>query len=125
MATLDNLVPPRANLGGAAFTLTCVGSGFAEGDIIAFNNSDEPTIFVSPQQLTTQVKAFMATVAGDFPVMVKAASGDTAAVSFSFLPVDASNGSLLLQQLTNVLTADGTKEALRQASDDQIRTIRR
>jgi len=125
MAAISQLVPAAAAIGGPGFTLTVVGTGFVAGDAIWFNNSPEATAFVSDTQLSTTVKAFMSTTPGDYPVKVVSDGVDSNELSFSFTPVDTSHGSLLLQQLINVVTPDGTRAALAAATDAEIATIRR
>jgi hypothetical protein len=119
------LVPPSAPIGAAALTLTVVGDAFVEGDVITFNGGDEPTAFVSDTQLTTQVKPFVSTSPGDYPVTVRRGAEASNAIDFTFGAADPTYGSLLLQQLSGVLTREGTYAALAAASDHDVATIRR
>jgi hypothetical protein len=119
------LVPPSAPIGAAALTLTVVGDAFVAGDVIVFNGGDEATTMVSATQLSTLVKPFVSTSPGDYPVEVRRSSEVSNAIDFTLTAADLSYGSLLLQQLSGVLTREGTYEALRQASDNDVATIRR
>ncbi len=59
---ITSLSPNTATAGGAAFTLTVNGSGFAAGAIVQWNATALPTTFVNSNQLTAQVAAsFIAT----------------------------------------------------------------
>jgi hypothetical protein len=119
------LVPPSAPIGAAALTLTVVGDAFLPGDVVTFNGGDEATVMVSATQLTTQVKPFVSTTPGDYPVAVRRGVEVSNAIDFTLGAADLSYGSLLLQQLSGVLTREGTYAALAAASDDDVATIRR
>ncbi len=54
---ITSLSPNTATAGGAAFTLTVNGSGFAAGAIVQWNGTALPTTFVNSNQLTAQVAA--------------------------------------------------------------------
>ncbi len=62
--TLTSLNPNTAYAGGAAFTLTAVGTGFASGSQIVWNGAALTTTFVSSTQLTASVAATYLTVVG-------------------------------------------------------------
>ncbi len=51
------LSPPSAAAGGAAFTLTVVGSNFISGATVQWNGSNRSTIFVSSTQLAASIAA--------------------------------------------------------------------
>ena len=53
--SITSLLPPTAVAGGAAFTLTVNGTGFAIGDVVNWNGTWMPTTFVSPSQLQTSI----------------------------------------------------------------------
>ena len=53
--TLMALVPAAAPLGTPNFTLHVFGAGFVDGDTILWNDSPEPTTFISAHQLATGV----------------------------------------------------------------------
>ena len=54
---ITSLSPNTATAGGAAFTLTVNGAGFASGAIVQWNGTTLPTTFVKSNQLTAQVAA--------------------------------------------------------------------
>jgi predicted flap endonuclease-1-like 5' DNA nuclease len=83
-AVLTELSPDTAEIGGADVTLTAIGTGFKEGDVIIFNGGEEPTTIVDDTSLTTLVKPSTATVAGAVPVLVRRGTDDTAALDFTF-----------------------------------------
>jgi subtilisin family serine protease len=55
--TVTSLSPAAAAAGGAAFTLTVNGSGFATGAIVRWNGADRATTFVSATQLRAAITA--------------------------------------------------------------------
>jgi hypothetical protein len=76
VASVKKLVPESAALGSPSFTLAVRGTGFVDGDVILWNNSPEPTTFVSKTELTTGVNMETAQVAMAIPVSVQNASGE-------------------------------------------------
>lgn len=68
--TLTALDPATAVIGGADVTLTVTGTGFTENSVILFNNSPEPTTFVSDTVVTTIVKPSTASGPWTVPVTV-------------------------------------------------------
>jgi hypothetical protein len=54
---VTSLIPNSVVAGSAAFTLTLNGSGFIPASQIRWNGANRPTVFVSGNQLTTQVAA--------------------------------------------------------------------
>lgn len=50
-----SLLPPSAAIGDPSFMLRVVGSGFDATSVIVFAGEDEPTTFVSAEELTTGV----------------------------------------------------------------------
>jgi hypothetical protein len=71
---VDSLVPASAQLGDPDFTLHVHGSNFNPGAVIVWNGGEEPTTYVSETELTTDVNMATATVAGAYPVFVRAIS---------------------------------------------------
>jgi hypothetical protein len=55
--TLDRLEPMSAWAGGAAFTLTVVGSRFTSASVVQWAGVDRPTVYVSPERLEAQISA--------------------------------------------------------------------
>lgn len=49
--------PSTAIVGGQGFTLTIIGSGFANNTIVRWNGSDRPTTFVNSTRLTAAIPA--------------------------------------------------------------------
>ncbi len=69
--TISSLSPPSASVGGAAFSLTVTGSGFASGvSIVNWNGQPRSTIFVSATQLTASITASDLATAGTDVVTV-------------------------------------------------------
>jgi hypothetical protein len=68
--TISGLVPASAQAGGAAFTLTVNGSGFAANSTIVWNGSALPTTFGSATQLTGAVAASLIATQGSIAVTV-------------------------------------------------------
>jgi hypothetical protein len=64
------VVPTSAPPGGAGFTLTVNGTGFASGATIDWNGSPRTTAFVSSSQLTATINAADIAVAGTASVTV-------------------------------------------------------
>jgi IPT/TIG domain len=83
-ATLTALSPQTAVVGDADLTMTATGTGFTADSVIVFNGGEEQTTFVSETELTTGVKPSLASGAGDVPVLVRTAAGDTAPLNFTF-----------------------------------------
>jgi IPT/TIG domain len=82
---LLSIDPEVAAIGDDDLTLTCTGEDFDDTCVITFNGGEEPTTFVSATELTTTVKPSTATVAGEFPVTVKNAHGESEPVMFEFV----------------------------------------
>ena len=82
--TLAAIDPTEAEIGGADLTLTCSGTNFTDTSVIVFNGGVELTEFVSDTELTTIVKPSTATIAGDFPVLVRQGTFETTAFAFTF-----------------------------------------
>jgi hypothetical protein len=75
--TVTELEPSSANIGDPSFTLHVHGTGFGPDSKIVFNGHDEPTTFVSRNELTTGVdmKVWKAESA-PLPVFVRTGLGD-------------------------------------------------
>jgi len=82
---LLDIDPDIATIGDADLTLTCTGEGFTADSVITFNGGDEPTTYVSDTTLTTIVKPSTAGIAGEFPVTVKNAAGESEPLMFEFV----------------------------------------
>jgi hypothetical protein len=61
---LAQLVPDKAFVGGPDFDIQVVGENFTADSKIMWNGGEEPTVFVSPELLTTGVQPSTATVGG-------------------------------------------------------------
>ena len=68
--TITSLSPSSALAGGAAFTLTVNGTGFASNSIVGFNNAAVPTTFINVTQLTASVPANLISTPGTVPISV-------------------------------------------------------
>jgi hypothetical protein len=79
---VTSLDPPTAICGMPDVTLHVYGAGFSATTVILFNGTAEPTVFVSPTEVTTGVKPSLATVAVTVPVTVVGAS---TSVDFTFV----------------------------------------
>jgi len=66
-----SIVPPSANAGGAAFTLTVTGTGFASGAVVNFNGVAKTTTFVSATQVTAAIATADIATAGTVNVAVR------------------------------------------------------
>jgi len=84
--SLTELVPNHAALGSPSFTIHVIGTGFGPGAVIVWNNSDEPTTFVSTRELTTVVNMATAEAAVTLPVKVRQAGAETGELPFTFDP---------------------------------------
>jgi IPT/TIG domain len=82
---LLSIDPDVAAIGDAELTLTCTGEDFDETCVIVFNGGEEETTFISATELTTIVQPMTATTAGEFPVTVKNAHGESEPVMFEFV----------------------------------------
>jgi hypothetical protein len=61
---ITNLSPAQTTAGGAAFTLTVTGTGFASGAVVTWNSTALATTFVSATQVTAAVPASLIATAG-------------------------------------------------------------
>ena len=88
---VDNPVPTLSSLsttnvtgGGAAFTLTALGSSFVPSSVVRWNGSDRATTYVSSTELQAAIPASDLATGGDAPVTVfnpAPAGGLTSALS--------------------------------------------
>ncbi|MEK6283992.1 MAG: IPT/TIG domain-containing protein, partial [Acidobacteriota bacterium] len=53
--TVTTLSPEQATASSGDFTLVVNGTGFVSGSVVRWNDSDRPTAFVSPTQLTAAI----------------------------------------------------------------------
>ncbi|MGZ8858499.1 MAG: hypothetical protein ACXW2R_10335, partial [Candidatus Aminicenantales bacterium] len=82
--TLSSLSTPNATGGGAAFTLTVLGSNFVPSSVVHWNGSDRATTYVSSSELQAAIPASDLATGGDVPVTVfnpAPAGGLTSALS--------------------------------------------
>jgi len=83
--TVTSLSPTQAIVGGAAFTLTVTGSGFASSSVVQWNGSNRPTTFVSATQLQASIAAADIAAVGTAQVAVQTPApggGTSSPVSF-------------------------------------------
>jgi sugar lactone lactonase YvrE len=93
LPVLSALSPPIATAGGAAFTLTVNGSGFAAGAIVYWGSSPLTTTWVSATQVTAQAPASDIASAGINSVTVQnpgSGGGTSNALEFE---ADSSSGA--------------------------------
>ena len=79
--TLTSINPSAVLAGGAGFTLTLTGTNFSKNSIVIFNQSPQPTTFVSPTQLTATIDAAMLVTPEEGSVTVESSSQENAQVS--------------------------------------------
>jgi len=87
LPVLTSLVPASVLLGAPSFTLQVNGMGFTPTSVIMWNGSPEPTTYVSPTKLTTQVN--MATAQFPVPIGVEVQNENgllSNTMTFTFLP---------------------------------------
>jgi hypothetical protein len=73
--SITSLSPNTTAMGGAAFTLTVNGSGFASGAAVYWHGSSRTTTFVSSTKLTADITAADISTAQTIPVFVKNPGG--------------------------------------------------
>lgn len=79
--TLTSISPSAIVAGSAGFTLTLTGTNFSKNSIVIFNQSPQPTTFVSPTQLTATIDASMLVTPEMGSVTVESSSQENAQVS--------------------------------------------
>ena len=79
--TLTSINPSAVLAGAAGLTLTLTGSNFSNNSIVIFNQSPQPTTFVSPTQLTATIDATMLVTPEQGFVTVESSSQAYAQVS--------------------------------------------
>jgi hypothetical protein len=84
--TIASLNPSSAKAGGAAFTLTISGTGFAAGAIAKWGTTALVTTFVSTTKLTAAVPASLIATAGTASVTVTSAGATSAGFTFTINP---------------------------------------
>jgi outer membrane protein assembly factor BamB len=79
--TLTSINPSAVLAGAAGFTLTLTGTNFSKNSIVIFNQSPQPTTFVSPTQITATIDATMLVTPEEGSVTVESSSQQNAQVS--------------------------------------------
>ena len=105
------LVPYSAAQGGAGFTLSAQGAGFASGATVNWNGSPLATTFASATSLTASVPAAEIASAGTAVVTVSNPVSDGAPSSFQLFPITNSTTSVVLSELTS-LAADSPEAVI-------------
>jgi len=90
---VTSINPSTAALGSPSFTLHVMGTGFTSTSVIMWNGSEEPTIFVSASELTTEVDMSTAAVAIDIPVAVVTDGVMSDVVTFSLTEAGVQSAS--------------------------------
>ncbi|MDW8206356.1 MAG: M12 family metallo-peptidase, partial [Chloroherpetonaceae bacterium] len=67
---IASITPSRRTQGGAAFTLSVLGSGFVPSSVVRWNGSDRPTTFVSSTRLTANIPASDLATPGTYNITV-------------------------------------------------------
>jgi hypothetical protein len=103
--TISSLEPSGASAGGAPFTLTITGNGFAGTSVVQWNGTSLPTTFVSATQLTSPIAAAAIATAGSASVLVSnGANSNSGAVTFLIIP-DINTIVTQLNQVTQTFAA--------------------
>ncbi len=96
-ASLASLNPSSAAPGGAAFTLTLAGAGFAANSIVQWNGAPLATKFVGAAQLTAAVPAALIVTQGSASVTVTSDGGPSNALPFTIaIPTPATSSAGIL-----------------------------
>jgi len=101
--TVTSLSPASVVAGGAAFTLTVNGTGFAAGAVVRWNGSDRTTTFVGATQLRANITAADIASAGTAQVTVflpPPGGGTSSAASFTISAAPPPGPSLAVNQTT-------------------------
>ena len=72
---ISGLSPANAEAGANGFSLNVFGSNFMNPSVVRWNNSDRPTTFVSPNQLTATISYTDLLNTGSIPITVVNANG--------------------------------------------------
>jgi hypothetical protein len=102
---LSSLSPGTAIAGGAAFTLTVNGSGFATGAVVKWNGSARTTAFISATKLTAAIVATDIAAVGNYSVTVL--SGGLTSGSLTFAVTAPVKGPILTSISPSYMTAGG------------------
>ena len=105
---VDNPVPTLSSLsttnvagGGAAFTLTALGSSFVPGSVVRWNGSDRTTTYVSSAELQAAI-----------PASDLAAGGDVQVTVFNSAPVGGSTSALALHVASFTTAANPSSKSV-------------
>jgi hypothetical protein len=79
---ISAVMPPSAPAGSAGFTLTINGSNFGTDAAVYWNNSQRKTLFVSSNQLMTNISNTDLEQSGEIPVYVKTQGEQSNTVDF-------------------------------------------
>ncbi|MGB9075150.1 MAG: IPT/TIG domain-containing protein [Terriglobales bacterium] len=81
--TVTELVPPNANAGGMAFTLTVNGSGFGTDAVVYWGTTPQSTMYLSGNQVTAQIPAADIMNPGMVAVYVRTGGKNSNSVNFT------------------------------------------
>src|SRR5437870_98900 len=95
---MQPLLPPSAAPGGAGFTLTVNGVGFATSATVMFNGASLATTFVSGHRLTADVLAADIVTAGTASITVANAPGGGLRSNAVYFPIAMREANLALVQ---------------------------
>jgi hypothetical protein len=106
---ITSLSPNSATIGEPAFDIHVHGSGFDQNSRILFNQIEEPTTMVSPNELTTGINMPLWTAPATVPVSVMNSNGlASQAQNFTFNNPAARSSTEQNRQTTVVKTPDNT-----------------
>ena len=103
---IDELSPLSASSGGAGFTLTVSGTGFAAGSVFSWNGVARPATFINGTQLQVAVNAADIAVAATVRVSVLNPSPGGGSSNALFLPVTSATTSVLFNSSSVPVGAD-------------------
>jgi alpha-D-ribose 1-methylphosphonate 5-triphosphate synthase subunit PhnH len=107
LPVLTGISPTTATAGGAAFTLTLMGSGFSAGSQVHWNGATRPTTFVSATQLTAAIPASDIAAAGTASVTVYTPApggGTSSAQTFTITSAPSSGGLVVTTETPTTYT---------------------
>jgi len=86
LPVISSIYPATAEAGANGFSLSVSGTNFLNTSVVRWNNSDRPTTFVSPTQLTATVSYADLLSPGTVPITVVSAFGESNATTLTIGP---------------------------------------
>lgn len=106
--TLGTISPASVVVGGPAFTLTALGSGFLSSSVLQWNGTALPTTVISPTELTAQVPSADIVAAGAVAVTVSNTTGGAAATPPSSLLIAPASADAVTYRMNAAQTGSLT-----------------